>query len=161
MAVSPDAEGVRNAIKAQLEGTGYQAQLEAVYAEKGVPEEVEHLLAVYRSVKWAPAIFPCAEIGLVRGSAEAQEHYLSDVSYTVYVYFHVNGTDEEEIEDKVGRFIRAAIDFWRDRPNMLPELASATVTVGDDDYSPISRVATDSAPLIKTGALTLTVRVLR
>jgi len=157
-----DAESIRTALKADLLSPEFRESLRQVYAEHGDEASVEYPQEVYRSIKWAPQIFPCGEIDCGPGRNMDPNNQFVDVSYEVTVFWNVTGSDEERLEDAVNRIVGATRDYYSQKIGLEPYLMGATVSVGDEDYSPFNRVKRgDDAPLIKSGALTLFVRIQR
>jgi hypothetical protein len=154
------AENLREVLQQIFIGPEFRGVLAQVWAEHGAGEP-DYPTEVYRTVKWAPQNFPCGELYVLRGRNNAPESVYVDRTYEVTVFWHVQGTDEEAIESEVGRLTMATMDYFRERSDLMPYLNGA-VTVGDDDYSPFIPVnqGGDNA-LIKTGAVTLFIRVMR
>lgn len=164
MSKLPDAEEVRWAVYWHLKSPQFTDQLKAIYAEKGVLDERDIPLPaeIYRSIKWAPQTFPCGELSLSSGRRDNAESlgYL-DKTYSVQIYWHTNGSDEELVEDEVNRLVRATEDYFNSRGTLLPYLPNASVWLGDEDYAPVINVSQYAQPLIKSGMITLFVKVAR
>ena len=156
-----DRESIRLGLKAALESDEFKSVVSNIYAEKNDLENVAFLNEVYPCLKWAPQTFPCAEIGIPRGTNSNNTSVYVDYTYAVSLYVHDNGSDEERLEQVIERFVRAMQDFFVSRPNLLPFVAECSITVGDEDYSPLTRVTEYSMPFIKSGMLELFIGVRR
>ena len=161
MRLRQDGEGVRKALAQDLKSEKFHDAIVGVYAElELVPELDQFPQEVYPSVKWAPTVFPCGELNLIRGITNAPESNASDLTYEVMVFWHALGTDEQTIEDTISRLVGAVREFYTAKDHLQPWLMGTTVWLGDEDYSPVIPTdRTDTAPLAKSGAITVYVRV--
>lgn len=154
-----DSESIRTALRLDLLSQAFNDRLLTAWTDSGHPTGVEYPVEVYRTVKWAPSVFPCGEIGLNRAHTNDVEAQNVDLTWDLTVYWHVIGTIEEEIEDQVSRLVGATRDLYSIKVGLEPYLMGVSIWAGDEDYSPFMPVQQDVVtPLLKTGAIQLYVR---
>ena len=158
--MAADAEAVRTALQSALKSAQFLAVLQGIFTEKADLDSFEEARPkeIYRAEKFAPQDYPCGEIAIGRGVKNNPEGRGHDVTFNGVIYWHVDGTEEERLEDLLSRFVRATQDYFEDKPNLLPYLGMCAVWTGDEDYSPLTQ---HKNVLIKSAAVAVFVRTQR
>ncbi len=157
-----DTEWVRKGLADIFKSESFMVLLESVYEEHS-DYDVKHTAEVYCSTTWSPSIFPCVELVPVRARRPDSDRDNYNIYSTIEIdcYYHIQGADEELLQTWVERYMRAVEDFFIANPSALfPSVSGAMITTGDVDYSPLTRFG-DTEPFLKSGLISIFVRVTR
>jgi hypothetical protein len=159
--MSVDIEAARDAIRLQLQSAEFANILIAIYEEKQEEAPQDIFAEIYTVLKWAPQNFPNVQMGPARGvNREVESLGWLDIEYEFSLYMMDVHTDEEHLQRRLERLVRAMQDFYKARPNLLVEQASCPIWTGDEDYSPLINQG-DGRPFIAAASLTIFIRMQR
>lgn len=150
-----DGTQIRALFRGILLGQYFDRVARLVWAQNGQYEYVA-LQEVYKSIMFQPQTFPCAEVNLVRSRNLDPGTDAIRLMHEISLFFHHRGDNEEQLEDMVNLWLKAARLFFMKEQVYLEEVGLGPIKLGDDSFSPFVAAAEYNArPFIKSGLLTL------
>ena len=157
-----DREDVRKAFQRDLGSDAFRQVLKDIWTEKGFDEsEIEYPVEIHPCIKAAPQQFPCGEIALSIGRVDTPDQPNAEYNFQITVFWHANGSDEEQLEDVLDRLVRATQDFYKGKPIVQTVMGGFNVWLGDNDASPLIEWGQDARPYVKSMAQELFAKVIR
>jgi hypothetical protein len=161
-----DVEDVKRAIKRCLLSERFGQLLTAVYQEKnnwyGDNDELVIPTVVKLSQVWNPLDqgFPLGELNATISRNRNPNGNVKNLMHEVQVFWHERHDDEETLELRVNRLLRATRDYFEENQYLSGEdsqlLGNAPIQLNDDLYSPfVPANIYAGRPFVKSGMLVL------
>lgn len=160
----PDMEDVRREVRKALLSDRFKEILLGVYEEKwenyGEDFQPEYIKEVWRSSKdsLASSTFPVAELTGTISRSTRPDELVIDLTHEIQIYVHERDDDEERLEDRLNRLMRA-IRLYFEENQYFALIGNAPITLNDDVFSPfVPATVYEGRPWVKTGLVTMYVR---